>query len=106
MSITMIPQKRAFQVSKYRSKMAIIADILEVLMDCGSDGAIVSVIARRANLSHYIVIEECQRLGDAGLVESVRNKRNHIFRISEEGIKFFIEFQRFLTLVQTMNMRY
>ncbi|SMH72408.1 conserved protein of unknown function [Candidatus Nitrosotalea okcheonensis] len=104
--LTITQQRRPFQVSKYRSKMAIIADILEVLIDYGSDGALISAISRRANLSHYAVLDECQRLGDAGMVISMKNKKNHIFRINEKGIQFFFELQRFLAIVQTMNLRY
>ncbi|TLX76852.1 MAG: winged helix DNA-binding protein [Thaumarchaeota archaeon] len=86
--------------------MGIIADILGVTMDGGTQGVIVSAISRRANLSHYAVLEKCQKLIDAGLVESMRDDRNRLFVITEKGIKFFQEFQRFQNIVQTMNLRY
>ena len=101
-----IQKRTQSQVGRYRGRIGIIADIFEILMEHGKNGAMVSVIARKANLSHYAVIAECQRLGNAGLVESVTTKRNRIFRTSEEGVRFFFEFQRFVTLVQTMNLRY
>ena len=91
---------------QYRSEMGIIADILGVTMDGGTQGVIVSAISRRANLSHYAVLEKCQKLIDAGLVESMKDDRNRLFVITEKGIKFFQEFQRFQTIVQTMNLRY
>ena len=91
---------------QYRSEMGIIADILGVTMDGGTQGVIVSAISRRANLSHYAVLEKCQKLIDAGLVESLKDNRNRLFMITEKGIKFFQEFQRFQNLVQTMNLRY
>ncbi len=91
---------------QYRSEMGIIADILGVAMDGGTQGVIVSAVSRRANLSHYAVLEKCQKLIDAGLVESMRNNRNRLFVITEKGIRFFQEFQRFQTIVQTMNLRY
>lgn len=86
--------------------MGIIADILGVAMDGGIQGVIVSAISRRANLSHYAVLEKCQKLIDAGLVESIKDNRNRLFTITEKGIRFFQEFQRFQTIVQTMNLRY
>ena len=86
--------------------MGIIADILGVTMDGGSQGVIVSAISRRANLSHYAVLEKCQKLIDAGLVESMKDNRNRLFTITEKGIKFFQEFQRFQNIVQLMNLRY
>ena len=91
---------------QYRSEMGIIADILGVAMDCGAQGAIISSIARRANLSHYAVLDKCQKLIDAELVKSTKDNRNRIFIITEKGIRFFQEFQRFQILVQSVNLRY
>jgi len=91
---------------QYRSEMGIIADILGVTMDGGSQGVIVSAISRRANLSHYAVLDKCQKLIDAGLVDSMKDNRNRLFVITEKGIKFFQEFQKFQSLVQAMNLRY
>jgi predicted transcriptional regulator len=91
---------------QYRSEMGIIADILGVTMDGGIQGVIVSAISRRANLSHYAVLEKCQKLIDAGLVESMKDDRNRLFRITEKGIRFFQEFQRFQNVVQGLNLRY
>ena len=86
--------------------MGIIADILGVTMDGGTQGVIVSAISRRANLSHYAVLDKCQKLIEAGLVDSMKDNRNRLFVITETGIKFFQEFQKFQTLVQAMNLRY
>ena len=86
--------------------MGIIADILGVTMDGGTQGVIVSAISRRANLSHYAVLDKCQKLIEAGLVDSMKDNRNRLFMITEKGIKFFQEFQKFQNLVQSMNLRY
>jgi predicted transcriptional regulator len=91
---------------QYRSEMGIIADILGVTMDGGTQGVIVSAISRRANLSHYAVLDKCQKLIEAGLVDSMKDNRNRLFVITEKGIKFFQEFQKFQSLVQAMNLRY
>jgi predicted transcriptional regulator len=91
---------------QYRSEMGIIADILGVTMDGGTQGVIVSAISRRANLSHYAVLDKCQKLIEAGLVDSMKDNRNRLFVITEKGIKFFQEFQKFQCLVQAMNLRY
>src|SRR6267143_7021817 len=91
---------------QYRSEMGIIAEILGVAMDYGVQGAIISTIARRANLSHYAVLDKCQKLIDAELVKSTKDNRNRIFIITEKGIKCFQEFQRFQILIQSVNLRY
>ena len=86
--------------------MGIIADILNVAMEGGCQGVIISAISRRANLSHYAVLEKCQKLIDAGLVESMKEDRNRLYKITEKGIQFFQEFQRFQGVVQVLNLRY
>ncbi|MFZ0184337.1 MAG: winged helix-turn-helix domain-containing protein [Nitrosotalea sp.] len=91
---------------QYRSEIGIIADILGVAMDGGAQGVIVSAISRKANLSHYAVLEKCQKLIDAGLVESMKAERNRLFRVTDKGIRFFQEFQRFQGVMQGFNLRY
>jgi predicted transcriptional regulator len=90
---------------QYRSEMGIISDILRVTMDCGRQGAIISSIARRANLSHYTAIEKCQKLADFRLMESVSDKRNRTYIITEKGIKFFQEMQKFIEIIQAVKIR-
>ena len=91
---------------QYRSEMGIMGDILDVTADGGRNGVIVSAISRKANLSHYAVLDKCEKLVEAGLVESVKNDRNRVFLITEKGLQFFQEFKRFQGLVESMNLRY
>lgn len=91
---------------QYRSEMGIISDILHVTMDCGRQGVVISSIARRANLSHYAAIAKCQKLVGFGLMESVIDKINHIFIITEKGIQFFQKMQKFIEIVQDMKIKY
>jgi len=86
--------------------MGIMGDILDVTMDGGRGGVIVSAISRKANLSHYAVLDKCEKLVTAGLVDSVKNERNRLFMITEKGLEFFQEFRRFQDLVESMNLRY
>ncbi|MGI0102255.1 MAG: winged helix-turn-helix domain-containing protein [Nitrosotalea sp.] len=91
---------------QYRSELGIISDILSVTIDCGRHGAIISSISRRANLSHYTVMDKCQRLIDSGLVESTHNSRNRTFIITEKGIRFFQEMQKFVETTQEIKIRF
>ena len=86
--------------------MGIMGDILDVTANGGREGIIVSAISRKANLSHYAVLDKCEKLVEAGLVESVKNDRNRVFQITEKGLGFFQEFKRFQNLVESMNLRY
>jgi len=86
--------------------MDIITDILGVTMDGGLQGVNVSAISRRANLSHCALSDKCQKLIDAGLVELMEVDRNRLFKVTESGIKFFQELQRFQDLVKEIHIRY
>jgi len=91
---------------QYRSEMGIMGDILVVTMEGGRTGVIVSAISRKANLSHYAVLDKCEKLINAGLIESTKNDRNRIYSITEKGLEFFQEFQKFQSLIESMNLRY
>jgi len=86
--------------------MSITGDILEVTIQGGREGVIVSTISRKANLSHYAVLDKCESLIFAGLVESTKKDRTRIFRITEKGLQFFQEFRRFQGLLESLNLRY
>ena len=91
---------------QYRSELGIISEVLQVVMDCGMQGAIISSIARRANLSHYTAIEKCQKLIDFGLMEFRIDKKSRSFVITEKGIEFHHEMQKFLEIAQEIKIRY
>lgn len=91
---------------QYRSEMGIISDVLGVVIDSGKQGTIISSIARNANLSHYTAHEKCQKLVDFGLMESIVDSKNRTFTITEKGILFFHEMQKFIELVESIKIRY
>lgn len=85
--------------------MGIISDILQTTMDHGTQGTIISSIARISNLSHYAAIEKCEKLVGFGLMNSRKYKRGQIFTITEKGIQFFRELQRFEEYIQALKIR-
>ena len=91
---------------QYRSEMGIMGDILDVTMDGGQRGVIVSAISRKANLSHYAVLDKWETRINAGLMQSERSDRNRLFKITEKGLDFIQEFQKFQNLIESMNLRY
>ena len=91
---------------QYRSEMGIMGDILDVTAGGGRDGIIISAISRKANLSHYAVMDKCGKLAAAGLVTATRVDRNKVYQITEKGLAFFTEFKRFQELVDSLNLRY
>jgi predicted transcriptional regulator len=93
-------------VEHRRAPLGVFKDILEAVMDAGIEGMIISKISRKANLSHDAAILNCQKLTEAGLLQSLRIRRNYIFMITEKGIRFFHEFQKFHDTIKELNVRY
>lgn len=91
---------------QYRSTLGIIRDVLQACMDSGMQGTLISEISRKANLSHYAALGNCRRLATAGLLTPIRTKRNNIFSITEKGIRFFHEFERFHEIAKELKIRY
>src|SRR2546422_10733361 len=97
---------KSFLKPHYRTEMSIIIEILDATMDGRTHGMIYSAVYRRTNLSHFEMKEKCQKLMDAGLIETVMRKRNIIIKITEKGMRFFQELQSFLDLIKKMNLRF
>jgi predicted transcriptional regulator len=92
--------------TSYRTQMHSLGDVLDVIKGGGREGVIVSVIGRRANLSHYPVLKKCDLLIDAGLIVCSMANQNKIFTITEKGLRFSQEYDAFKKLVESLNLRY
>jgi len=90
---------------QYRTSMGILSEILQIIMDAGMEGVMVSELSRRSNLSYRVTVENCQKLIDASLIESIRRGRNCLFAITPQGIGFFREFKKFQEITCQMNLR-
>lgn len=95
-----------FSKHQYRTSLGITCDILQACMEAGIDGISVFKISQKANLSHSTVVDNCQRLTNVGIVKTNRIKRKYIFTITEKGIKFFYELEKFQDTIKEINIRY
>ena len=93
-------------LKRHRSNLSITRDILQACVDAGADGVLISKISQKANLSYSTAINNCQKLINANMVQSFRNERKHVFTITEKGIRFFKEFQKFHDVVKELNLVY
>lgn len=89
----------------YRTGTGIILEILDVVKDRGMQGAKISEIARKANLSHYVTLEKCEKLKDIELLKSIPDKRNRMYMITEKGIMFYQRIEEFLETVKSIGIR-
>jgi predicted transcriptional regulator len=101
-----LSSNKSFLKHRHRSTLSIARDILQACMDAGIDGIFISKISQKANLSYSTTISNCQKLINANLIRSVKNEKNHVFTITEKGIRFFKEFQKFHDYIKEINIRY
>lgn len=99
-------ESTSYSRHQYRTTLGITLDILQTCMDAGVNGILVSRVSQKANLSHNAVVNNCQRLVDAGMINTVRIKRKYIFTITEKGIRFFYELEKFQDTIKEINIRY
>ncbi len=90
---------------QYRTELSMVSEILSITMEHGRNGALISHIARAANLSHGVAVEKCQKLISFGLMESISNKGSYYYSITEKGIQFFQEMQKFINTAQELKIR-
>ena len=81
-------------------------DILESIKESGRDGLILSIISRKANLAYNITTDKCEKLISAGLIEEKILDRKKTYVITEKGLEFFQEYEKFQSLVEPLNLRY
>ncbi len=89
----------------YRSHLGIISDILCAVMESGRQGIIITTLARRSNLSHNMMVNRCQELINAGLIESRNVERGNAYIVTEKGIEFFHQAREFIEIAQELQVR-
>jgi len=97
---------KRLKLNKYRTQMHSLGDVLDVILNAGREGIIISSISRRANLSHYPTMDKCDKLLSAGLVKSNTDNGKNVFFITEKGFNFITEYRKFQDLIESMNLRY
>ncbi len=84
-------------MAEYRTHMKIIGDILCTTRDNlqDDDGASVTYLIRKANISHARISRILKTLVAQGLLEQVNNSNTSKYKISQSGREFLQEYQSF-----------
>ena len=84
-------------MSEYRTHMQIIGDILTTTRDelQDDDGASVTYLIRRANISHVRISRILKNLVSQGLLEQVDSQGACKYKISPSGREFLQAYQTF-----------
>jgi len=84
-------------VSAYRTHMKIVGEILTTARDDAPDenGASVTYLIRKANISHVRISKILGTLVSQGLLEQVDSKSACRYKISQSGREFLVAYQTF-----------
>ena len=84
-------------MAEYRTHMKIIGDILATTRDDlqDDDGASVTYLIRKANISHSRISRILKTLVSQGLLEQVDSKGSNKYKISQSGREFLQAYQTF-----------
>lgn len=84
-------------MAEYRTHMKIIGDILSTTRDDlqDEDGATVTYLIRKANVSHSRISRILQTLVSQGLLEKVGSQGSNKYKISQTGREFLQAYHTF-----------
>ena len=84
-------------MAEYRTHMKIIGDILSTTRDDlqDEDGATVTYLIRKANVSHSRISRILQTLVSQGLLEKVDSQGSNKYKISSTGRDFLQAYKKF-----------
>ncbi len=93
-------------MAEYRTHMKIIGDILTTTRDdlIDDDGAGVTYLIRKANISHVRISRILNNLVSQGLLEQNTSQGSCRYRISQNGREFLQAYQTFSKFVENFGL--
>lgn len=93
-------------MAEHRTHIKIIGDILYTTRDelQDDDGASVTYLIRKANISHSRISRILQTLVSQGLLEQVNSSGASRYKISQSGREFLQEYQSFSAFVDNFGL--
>ena len=93
-------------VTTYRPHMKIIGDILSTTRDDlhSDEGASVTYLIRKANVSHTRISKILSNLVSQGLLEQVNSEGTFRYKISSNGREFLVAYQTFSRFAEDFGL--
>ncbi len=86
--------------------MRIIADVLSAARDLGKDSGVgVTILLRKANLSHPRLMHILSDLVKSGLLVEESYSRGNKYRISPQGLQFLEAYRKFEDFAHAYGLR-
>ena len=93
-------------MAEYRTHMKIIGDILATTRDDlqDDDGASVTYLIRKANISHSRISRILKTLVSQGLLEQIESQGSNKYRISQTGRDFLQAYKTFTNFADNFGL--
>jgi len=93
-------------MAEYRTKMKIIGEILSTTRDDlqDDDGATVTYLIRKANVSHSRISNLLKTLVSQGLLEQVKSQGSNKYKISQNGREFLQAYYSFTNFTDNFGL--
>ena len=93
-------------MAEYRTKMKIIGEILSTTRDDlqDEDGATVTYLIRKANVSHSRISNLLKTLVSQGLLEQVESQGSNKYKISQNGREFLQAYYSFTNFTDNFGL--
>ena len=93
-------------MTEYRTHMKIIGDILSTTRDDlqDEDGATVTYLIRKANISHSRISRILKTLVTQGLLEQVESDNSNKYKISQSGREFLQAYKTFSSFADNFGL--
>lgn len=93
-------------MAEYRTHMKIIGDILQTTRDDLPDdeGATVTYLIRKANISHVRISRILRTLVSQGLLEQINDQGNNKYKISSSGREFLQAYHSFSSFAENFGL--
>ena len=84
--------------------MQIMAQVLDKMQDAGSNGLIISRLTQKANLSHDRLTSLTSNLIGSGLINKIEYDGRNYYVITEKGMIFLSEYQKFYEFANSFGL--
>jgi len=93
-------------MTEYRTHMKIIGDILATTRDDlqDEDGATITYLIRKANISHSRISRILKTLVSQGLLEKIDNQGSNKYKISQPGRDFLQAYYTFTNFADSFGL--
>ena len=92
-------------MTTYRSQVRVIADLLRAVRDDSEEGAKVTVLLRKANMSYSRMIDLTEQLVENGLLVKIPVERGSLYKLSEKGREFLSSMETFEEYAEAFGLK-